>query len=755
MTARHLCTSIILSLVAIQATAIELDQSPAVPGEWGYRPTSVDMPLNPPAFTWRPTSGADSYRLEIAHDKDFSDVVYSVETRWSSHCPSTTLPTGKLYWRYRAADATGVSAWSTIRSFSVATDATPYPQPLIDELMARIPTERPRLFMRPDDLPRLRALAKGSLADASEAVLARAEKVLANPPDMSEPPLYPAGTKRLSEPWKKIWWGNRTRGIAVADGAATLGFAYRITGDRKYGQAARDMLMAITEWDPEGSTQYKYNDEAAMPLMYMTSRAYDWAYPFFSKEDHAKVIEMMTVRGRQCYNHLKGSHLWKPYGSHSNRAWHWLAELSTEFYDDIPEAWEWLEFSMTVYFTAYPVWSDNDGGWHEGTAYWSSYVGRFMHWSSIMKSAYGIDAFDKPYFDNAGDLPLYLMPLGTQHGGFGDQAPKVTSQRAAPLMAVLAAGARNPYWQWYAEQHGVTMRGGYLDFFNRAASDSLESVAPADLPTARLFEGTGVAVMNTNLLSAQDNVQLLFKSSPLGRRSHGYNANNSFHLNVNGKPLLQGTGRRDVHGSPHHRNWMHHTKSQNAILVDGEGQLDDRYASMGRITHFEQSDDRVTVVGEAGAAYEKLDRWTRRLIFLKPDIIVIHDIIEAPEPVTIQWLLHAPGQFEITPAEQRTRYAADHGSVDVQILSPTDLELSQHDQYDPPPHDWAKFNLDEWHYTANQKDAKKNHEFIAVMRINNSEVPVAYSEDGNKKTLRVEGPNGPTNIVLDPSMYTN
>jgi hypothetical protein len=33
---------------------------------------------------------------------------------------------------------------------------------------------------------------------------------------------------------------------------------------------------------------------------------------------------------------------------------------------------------MTIYFTCYPVWNDSDGGWHEGLAYWNSYISRFM-----------------------------------------------------------------------------------------------------------------------------------------------------------------------------------------------------------------------------------------------------------------------------------------------------------------------------------------------------------------------------------------
>ena len=74
-------------------------------------------------------------------------------------------------------------------------------------------------------------------------------------------------------------------------------------------------------------------------------------------------LTIMKVRGEDCYNHLRGrKHLWHPYASHSNRAWHWLGEVAIAFHDEIPEAATWLDYAMTIQYNAYPVWSDEDGG---------------------------------------------------------------------------------------------------------------------------------------------------------------------------------------------------------------------------------------------------------------------------------------------------------------------------------------------------------------------------------------------------------
>ena len=74
--------------------------------------------------------------------------------------------------------------------------------------------------------------------------------------------------------------------------------------------------------------------------------------------------------------------------------------------------------------------------------------------------------------------------------------------------------------------------------FIRGALPQVEPVPPDDLPLSRLFRGTGQAYLNTSLFDAAKSVQVVFKSSPFGTQSHGYEANNSFLLRAYGKRLL-------------------------------------------------------------------------------------------------------------------------------------------------------------------------------------------------------------------------
>ncbi|MCA9436908.1 MAG: DUF4962 domain-containing protein, partial [Candidatus Omnitrophica bacterium] len=378
--------------------ALEPDETPARPGEWGFRPSGGEtVTMNPPGFSWRPMKGATGYDLQVSDGSDFQSIVYEKSDHpFSAHCPSTAFEVGTYYWRYRVHvkddEKTVTTDWSSVRSFEVGPDSVPFPCPTNEELAAKIPEGHPRLMFRQSDLPHLREVGNTKMPNRWKDVIDQANKRLENPPDTTEPPMYPEGIEIKGDEWKEIWWGNRGRVIAVADGAATLAFAYNLTGEEKYGKAARDLIMAMTEWNTDGSTNYRYNDEAAMPAMYMTSRAYTWAYPFFSEEDRKAVTQMMFERGRDCYDHLRSRrHLWNPYASHSNRAWHFLGEIAVTFYGEFPEAEEWLEYAMTVLYCAYPVWSDSDGGWHEGTAYWSSYIRRFLQWTLTLDAIFDID----------------------------------------------------------------------------------------------------------------------------------------------------------------------------------------------------------------------------------------------------------------------------------------------------------------------------------------------------------------------------
>jgi len=694
-----------------------LNDSPDRPGEWGFRPDDGSIcQMTPAGFVWRPQEGARSYALQCARDPRFERVAYEISgIAYNCHCPPRAFEPGKWCWRFRFVDKRGnESAWSEPRCFTIPDDAVKFPMPDRKALLDRIPKAHPRLFVRPEDLATLRRRAKTDLKPRFDALVKTCEGLLARPPSTDEPPRYPPGTVRKSEEWRKIWWGNRRRTTAVLNGAATLAFTRLVGGKDEYGQLAKRLLLAAAEWHPKGATGYRYNDEAGMPYAYYFARTYTFVNDLLTEAEKARCREVMRVRGDEMYRHLCPRHLWHPYASHSNRAWHFLGEVGIAFLDEIPEAAEWIWFAMNVFYNVYPVWCDDDGGWHEGVAYWNSYVSRFTWWADVMRAAMGVDAYRKPYFSRVGYYPMYLQPVSTAGGGFGDQAGHRTSRHNRRLMTTLAAQSGNGHWQWYVNAlGGPDSEGGYVGFV-RGVLPEIEPKPPVDLPSSRVFRGTGQAMLNAILLDAGQNVQVIFKSSPFGLQSHGYESNNSFLLYAFGERLLIRTGQRDIHGSKHHYQWMHHTKSQNNITIDGQSQVKHAARTQGRIAEFQTSDAFDYVCGQAGGCYGDLaSRFDRHILFVKPELVVVFDRLETPKPATFQWHLHALEKMDVN-GQESILVKGDKARCRVSFLVPQGLAMSQTDRFEPPPR--PRIKLVQWHLTAATPQPATRAEFVTLCR---------------------------------------
>ncbi|MCP4450828.1 MAG: DUF4962 domain-containing protein [Planctomycetes bacterium] len=707
----------IVCLGVLTGHALELDESPAAPGEWGYRPGSGDiLAVNPPSFAWRPEKGM-VWEIQCAAAGQFNAPVYQAKNvPLNVHCPDKPFLPGTYTWRYRGQTPQGqTTRWSQIRQFQISPGCRSMPMPPRAELISRIPSRHPRLFLRPENVPHLRTLAGGDMQSDYQRLIKSCERIMKQPPDTSEPPLYPQSMARGSDAWRKMWWGNRTYTSTALNQAAILAFTRLLGGPEAYGRKAKEILIACAQWDPKGSTGYRYNDEAGMPYNYYFARTYTFVNDLLSGEEKQICRDIMRIRGQEMYAHLCPNHLWKPYSSHSNRAWHFLGEVGIAFLGEIPEAEDWVWFAMNVFYNVYPVWSDDDGGWHEGISYWGSYQNRFTWWADVMREAMGINAFDKPYYAQAGYYAMYLTPPGKVGAGLGDLNASKTASHSQSIMRTFAAQAQNPYWQWYVDQVGGSRSEGHYIGFMRGALAKVTATSPRDLPASRLFQGIGQAYLNTQILDAQDSVQVVFKSSPFGTQSHGYEANNSFLLWAYGERLLIRSGYRDQYGSAHHKNWMWSTRSVNNITVNGQGQVRRSSLARGRITGFETTPEMDVVVGEAGSAYETpLDRFTRSLVFVKPDLMIACDQLRSTQAASFEYWLHAVHEMEI-PDQHHIAVKSGRVLCDINFLHPSALALSQTDQYDPNPRE--RITLREWHVQAATRGLKKDMEFITLYRV--------------------------------------
>lgn len=712
-----------------EATAAELlrfDERPAGDGEWGFRPADGETPdANPPAFVWRPQRGAVGYTLQVARDGDFDRIVYEREiVEYTAHCPPRLFEPGEHWWRVRFAnDEGGISPWSGARRFTVTEEAAAFPLPDREALFARVPAGHPRLFLRPEELPRLRELARGPLQENYAALVARADRLLASPPPTEDYQKYPEGMQRLSPEWGRIWRGARSYVERPLNGAADLALVWLLGGDERYGQAARRLLLEVAEWDPVGATGYRYNDEAGMRYAFGFSRAYTLVHDLLTEEERERCRAVMRIRGQEMYDHLHKQrwHLWNPYSSHPNRAFHFLGEIGLAFHGEIPEAEDWAWFAVNVFQNVYPVWSDADGGWHEGASYWRGYMILVTWWIDIMRATLDHDGYRKPFFSKAGLYPIYAQPPHVPRLSFGDTTGVRRPTNVRDLMTLFVQATGNPYWADYLDlQGGPVEARDAIGFLRAARAQDLPPVASrsiATLPPSRLFAGTGLAYLHTDLTDSRRNVQVSFKSSPFGSFSHGNEAQNSFELYAYGDALLVRSGTREIHGSDHHRNWTWQTHSCNAITLGGKGQIPHSAAARGRIRDFVSVNGFDYVVGDAAEAYPTA-RADRHLLFAKPDVLVVFDDLEMTAPQRAQFHLHSPYPFAATASSQpELRVAGENAHCRIEFLLPVGMELSLSEGYDPPMRPPFDRQIHEYHAQAETPEEAARQQILSLVRV--------------------------------------
>jgi hypothetical protein len=567
-------------------------------------------------------------------------------------------------------------------------------------------------------------LARGQESARFAGLLAEAERHLAAGPT-PEPAHLGSARDKDNKELIKYWWPNREQTLKACQEAETLAFVYLMTGEPKYAEAARRWILHLAAWNPDGPTNFRLNCEAAKPLLYRLPRAYDWAYAALTPADRDQVRTVMRRRAQDAWESGEVAqgvgHLNNPFNSHGNRTWHKLGECGIAFLGEIPEAEVWLDYAVNKFYACYPVWADDDGGWHEGLSYWAGYLSKAVWWLHTAKVTLDIDGLRKPFFDQVGDFALYVAPPGTPNEGFGDLAHGRPSAGWGSFLEyfIRAKGSRPEgrpagYWRWWGDQWSMRSQEGVLGFLYAASLPPLPAAKPpSDLPVSKVFRGIGVASLHSSLLDSRDDVHLLFKSSPFGTQSHGHNPHNSFQLNAFGEALLTTCVYRDLHGSPFHYQWAHSTRAHNALLVNGEGQIKHSPAPHGRIAEARLTPAWDYVAGEAAAAYGgRLSRYLRHVVFVKPDLVVICDEVAAVEPATCQFLLHALKPFEVDESASSLALELPKAGAVIKYLGPGRLVFRQWDGYEPKP---DRQFPNQWHVEAGTTEKRKELSVFTII----------------------------------------
>jgi len=707
---RRLLVCIVCVVLAQAAYAAPVLDPEPKEGQKPYSPAAGQtVSVNPPPFIWIPASTEAEYSVQISTDSSFPDKGTKTfsEIRLNVFVPNEPLAPGGWFWRYGTRTEGGYEYGKT-RPFTVKKGTRELPFPDFAEVLKRVPKERPRVILAGAHLERVRKLAKGELRSGVDSLTESArrcvgEVIVAEPPRPSSGPEQ-VNVMRTTRP--------------PMDEMETCALAYLLTGEKELGLEAKRRILHFFSWDPKGSTGLWSYDEPAMWVMMRGTRAYDWTYDLFSAEERSNVEPVMKERAEQFYVHLRKKRKFhtNPYESHAGRMPGFLGEAAISFAHEWPEAREWIEYATLLYYTSYPAWGGDDGGWQEGPGYWSAYMSFAMHYVIALRNATGVDLMNKPFFRNTPYYALYTATPYNEHRPYGDGAYSSPSGLGSILHA-FSGVLDDPYLKWYWQACG---RDAGCDLLTLVTADpSLEPKNPKDLPSSRLFEAVGLSAFHTALGDKGNDITFLFRSSPFGSVSHGHADQNAFVIEAFGEALAPVTGYYPWYGSPHHENWTRDTKAVNSILVNGEGQVKRKWSASGRITAFHSSDDYDYVEGEAAPAYGgRLDRFRRHVVHSRPGIFVVYDDLVAKTPSTYQWLLHSFNTLKISG--NRISIRRDQASMDVVVLLPEEVEISQTDKYDPEPEVLGSKPTNyrnSWHLTVGTPKQEQTGCFLSVLMV--------------------------------------
>ena len=730
-----------------------------------YPSDGMKVGVNPPGFTWTGNESAENYSFVLFRGSE-GDKVHLVQEGLAP-CVAVLnepLEQGEYSWLVVYSDSTGQNTGrSRLRKFTIEQGLPVLVMPDIAQLGRQLKGVRPRLFLTPPVLSRIREKIEAGEMPFWEFCRHLADSALTEPL-YPEPVSYKDGRFEASE-WRRIY----TPGKVGSAHIVRLALIWKITGESKYLEGAKKWLVNLAGWDPNGITSYNLplpdgshgNDEAGMAMLERMAIGYDWIGDELNSEEKALVLLSLKERGKQMLDYYTSEDfISEPWSNHAVRALAFTGLAGLATLGDLPEAEKWLDYVIRCYLTSFPTWGSDDGGWSQGLSYWSAYVLWQTNFIDALSLCSDVNLYNKPFFSNNGYFAVYFHPPYAVRGGFGDHGEAAPTLAEKLLIQRYARAYNDPVLLWQADNihfddnylnqlQAVLANREWNEWFMEdvvailtAPPSGLKPNSPAGLPQAKLLRDIGWATMHSDLGNAENDVWVLFKSSPYGSFSHSHADQNSFQVNAYGKALIIDSGYYPWYGSPHHNLWTRMTRAHNSILINGRGQSYGTMAASGTIEEFEYMEALTVVTGECARAYNlpmydlTVEQWEEHLDEPLPDMepeaqavrrtivfshnkenpwIAVHDYLKTSGPASFDYLLHALEKMQLDQENQHLFIKSGEVGLDVYFLSPERLDFQQFGKFPIAPEDRCEGAPEQWHFTAQTVEKTDEMRFLVLM----------------------------------------
>lgn len=165
-------------------------------------------------------------------------------------------------------------------------------------------------------------------------------------------------------------------------------------------------------------------------------------------------------------------------------------------------------------------------------------------------------------------------------------------------------------------------------------------------PPSRVFPQRGSAALRSGW--APDATVISLRVGPWF--NHEHHDEGSFQVAAFGNELIGEAGYGSYYIDPRYPDYFTQASGHNTVLLDGNSfsqmAFAPRYWAAFKYPHFTTqmlSSGFDYLAADLTPAYDgKLQNYQRQFVFLKPDILIVHDELRAPEKHVFTWLLHAP-----------------------------------------------------------------------------------------------------------------
>jgi len=541
-------------------------------------------------------------------------------------------------------------------------------------LLSVAPTEslHPRLLFDTAGLEAIRAASStGELAPIRARLMARAGRLL------TAAPLLVSTTKRGGpDPpgqLKGLEAARRLQGRVL-----TFGMAFLLSGERRYRDAAAAELdHALEQWPIWVDTAHQPPFDLMTGELSLTyGVAYDWLYDALTPAERTRIREGVERRALRGYLEAATRET-PPFWFTAEMNWNPVTNggasmLALALGADSELSGRVLKLSAPA-MAHYWNHLGEDGGWAEGTGYWTyGHRYAFMAADALRRAGRpeGADYLGRPGARTTGYFPIAFNPGRTLSASFGDSP----SRACDPLFYFLAREYRNPDFSWFQDR-AATQSLAHEGWPEEAlalvwkapggASAAAGTSRPGQVPPAMAFPSIGWAMIAPS--QPDPPFFLAFKNGSLAA-AHTHLDLNHVSVAVGDTMLVPDLGSR-----PYPADYFDLTKrfgyyeistaGHNTALVGGNGQTPQR---PGTLRGPMEGDRFTAFVGIADNAYDvPTPRARRHVVFVDRRYYVLLDEIEPAHSAPVELRFHSYGS--ITPRAQGG-WSVEQDRVGVEIV---------------------------------------------------------------------------------------